>query len=472
MEIFRYRSFERGLQEITNQTIYFAARNELNDPVVEGYINVYWEGDKIAWNRLFRNYVCSLYRALMGYLLQGKEEDIRQKAAIEDVHYFDDVPFGKILKELGDSFLQHDLVQRFSAIFDKLKVRISRDDLIICLRFIHHFALIDTLSSFLSHGSESEEIRNLCSKLQEQAKRMAYKAEHDKIWEQDQGIRQKLFHHLVNVYNDTFQQIYASVTDAQKRTWLTVMVDFPKAYVDNLEKFIHPDVYMACFSGNGNDNSMWGQYAESHCGMCMIYKPHMVNGRNAISLLLPYMYSKDGRTDRYQDSILYPINYGGTVREANFFTMLGRLTGKQLHDWLSDNNGNRSRCLNQIYDNEETWRKEYWDCLYDRYCHKTKDWSHENEYRLLLTNIFHDFSEHDSRIIKYQFSNLKGVILGMQMSPENRSKVLDTIREKCQEIGRTDFEVYVAEYDYSTDSITRRRIDSIGMFKETNSSKA
>lgn len=460
MEIFRYRSFEHGLQEITNQTIYFAARNELND-LVEGYLIVYWEGDKIAWNGLFKNYVCSLYRALLQYLLQGKEADIRQKAAMEDVHHFDDVPLGKILQELGDSFLQHDLVQRFSDIFDKLKVRISRDDLIICLRFIHHFALIDTFNSFLRHGYESEEMRNLCSKLQDQTARMAYKAEHDEIWAQDQRIRQKLFHHLVNIYNDTFQQIYASVTDSLKKVWLTVMADFPKAYVDHLEEFIHPDVFMACFSGNGNDNSMWGQYAEKHCGMCMIYEPHMVNGRNAISLLLPYAYSNNGKADRYQDGILYQVNYGGTVQEANFFTMLGRFIGKQLHDWLSDNNGNRSRCLNQIYDNEETWRKEYWECLYDRYCHKTKDWSHENEFRLLLIDTFYEFSEHDSRIVKYQFSNLKGVILGMQMPPENRAKVLNAIRNKCEETGRADFEVYVAEYDHNTDSITRRRI-SVG----------
>lgn len=51
-------------------TFRFASREELNDPM-EGYLNIYWQGDRAAWEGLFRNYVCSVYQAIEFYLLRA-----------------------------------------------------------------------------------------------------------------------------------------------------------------------------------------------------------------------------------------------------------------------------------------------------------------------------------------------------------------------------------------------------------------
>ncbi|MBO6204502.1 MAG: DUF2971 domain-containing protein [Selenomonas sp.] len=458
MNIFRYRKFENGIREIEDQTIYFAARNELNDPTIEGYLNVYWQGDCIAWNGLLKNYVCSLHQALTQYLLKVDEAGIRDNAAMVDVHHFDNVPLGNILMKLGSKFLQHDVVKKYSDLLGNNKVRVSRDELIFCLLSVHNIALIDTLDAFYESGYKDEAIKDLSLKLKEKISFDMPREGYERFLQESKEVRQKLLHHIVGMYDDFYKQIYGGTDDLQKRTWLTVITNFPNAYVDKLEDFIHPEVYIACFSEKENDNSMWGKYADNHTGLCLIYDTHTVRGNDTIALLQPYSYSLNGQSFKYRDEKLYQINYGGNVREANFFTMLGKFNGQQLYSWLSDDDGLRSNCLNEIYDNEDKWRNEYWQCLYDRYCHKTKDWEHEKEYRLLLVNTFYEFTSPESRIIKYHFSNLRGVILGMNMPVENQIKVLNAIQKKCEETGRSDFEVYIAEYDHDSDSITKRRI--------------
>ena len=63
-EFFRFRSIDALLdkyQELEKQTIYFANPEELNDPM-EGFRDIVWNGDKIAWTNLFKHYVFCLHR--------------------------------------------------------------------------------------------------------------------------------------------------------------------------------------------------------------------------------------------------------------------------------------------------------------------------------------------------------------------------------------------------------------------------
>ena len=60
--IMRYRSIKNLLgehKELEAQTIYFAGPDELNDPM-EGFQDVFWEGDYVLWKNLIRHYVLCL----------------------------------------------------------------------------------------------------------------------------------------------------------------------------------------------------------------------------------------------------------------------------------------------------------------------------------------------------------------------------------------------------------------------------
>lgn len=456
MELFRYRSFARGLQEIEEQTIYFAPREDLNDPAAEGFLNVYWQGDRIAWEGLLKNYVCSLYNAITLYLLQAEHNIIKESAVMVDIHRFDNVPAGKILEKLGDIFLQCENVERLIIDLSEGKPRISRDELLFFLYTFHRRALLEVLNAFIDADYREESFVEFRDKLTSSIKERRLPSLKDFLKE-DIVVRQKILHRMISIHEDYYNRYIADILDEQRKTWMSLACNFPKFYIDYLENLIHPKTYIACFSASGNNNAMWGQYADNHTGVCLIYDTHTSNGNECIALRKKYGVSSSGKEyEKYIDEVCYPINYGGNVCEANFFTTLGRLNSKELHGWLASRDGKRSCCLNTIYEQEDKWRKEYWQLLYDRYCHKTKEWEYEQEYRMLLVSSLFDYTKLESRVVKYHFSDLKGIILGAKMLPENRMKIVGAIEKQCKQYGREDFKVYVAEYDHNIDAIVKR----------------
>ena len=54
MRLYRYRNIDNALKELEKGTFYFAHYKELNDPI-EGSFRLYWQGDKYAWEGLFKN---------------------------------------------------------------------------------------------------------------------------------------------------------------------------------------------------------------------------------------------------------------------------------------------------------------------------------------------------------------------------------------------------------------------------------
>jgi hypothetical protein len=64
--IYRYRRIDQLLgkhRELESQEIYFASPTELNDPM-EGFQDVFWEGDRILWKNLVKHYILCLSQAV------------------------------------------------------------------------------------------------------------------------------------------------------------------------------------------------------------------------------------------------------------------------------------------------------------------------------------------------------------------------------------------------------------------------
>ena len=75
-QFYRFRSLKSLFEykELENQTIYFASPEELNDPM-EGFRDVIWSGDKIAWKNLFRHYFMCLEHVSGLLLIAGEEHN-------------------------------------------------------------------------------------------------------------------------------------------------------------------------------------------------------------------------------------------------------------------------------------------------------------------------------------------------------------------------------------------------------------
>jgi hypothetical protein len=76
--IYRFRSTHALLDdfsELKNQEIYFASPSELNDPL-EGYKDLSWKGDEIAWRNLLRHYLLCLMQAMLRTLEHGPDYQV------------------------------------------------------------------------------------------------------------------------------------------------------------------------------------------------------------------------------------------------------------------------------------------------------------------------------------------------------------------------------------------------------------
>ena len=140
MNLYHYRSVESARKEIECRTFRYADRNELNDPL-EGYAQIYWKGDCPAWEGLFRNYICSVYYAVVGIQLNASEELLAERAVIPDIHCFDDVPLGQVWKELSDRFVQTALVQKLIVDLGNTETEMNAHRLRQILRLCHEDAI-------------------------------------------------------------------------------------------------------------------------------------------------------------------------------------------------------------------------------------------------------------------------------------------------------------------------------------------
>lgn len=147
-----------------------------------------------------------------------------------------------------------------------------------------------------------------------------------------------------------------------------------------------------------------------------------------------------------------PVKYEDELIECNFFETLGRLRPKQVVSWLTGMEGISSAY--GAYSPDAEWKKRYWSVYDAKTYRKLKAWEHEVEYRVALTNTFYDYSEPESRNLKYDLKLLRGVIFGISTSEYDKKRIMEKLHDHAEELA--DFKFYQAEYDDETQSIAVR----------------
>ncbi len=148
------------------------------------------------------------------------------------------------------------------------------------------------------------------------------------------------------------------------------------------------------------------------------------------------------------------VRYTHDYPEIDFFASLGMVPMPKLSGfWYLGPNGARSVCSDQIFKNEEEWRRDYWNNFRIGATSKTTEWAHEREYRLILSSNLQEFGDKPSRKLKYRFSDLAGIGFGMKTSAEDKIRIIKVVGDKCRAEGRTGFEFYQARYSRQTRKI-------------------
>ena len=245
--------------------------------------------------------------------------------------------------------------------------------------------------------------------------------------------------------NERFKQQYDNhtfSTDILKKNNQLVIFDFPKVYVEQLERLLWAKWYTACFMKSYHNSSVWGHYGDKHTGVCLIFEG--VGTDNLNSLELNLATNSGTRTIPFRE-----VTYVDRPGEIDFFRNICRLPVAALRRlWYTDLEGNVSECAAHIGPDgdEDAWKRNYWENFFRGIAIKTKDWAYEQEYRLILEDGLSEFNNGGDRILTYDFNSLKGIIFGIKTSDKDKRKIIEIIKKKCEKYNQTDFKFFQAYY--------------------------
>lgn len=446
---YKFRSTEHLFKELENQEIYFSSQNELNDPM-DSFKNIYFQGDDILWCNLFKHYLLCLTISFTLYIVDSGENFYEQEFPIfTNENLYEDIPLGKTFSKIKNDFFYRFNVEKFAALISTRTSPVRSEELLLYLNKVHFIALKCISSIFVQEG------------LMPQSNFMP-----DKLFEKDicediailiQGYNNQensasstwFIHSYSAILNKTKEDIILEQTInfdipiEDNRRFL--LYDYPKIFIENLEKLMHPQCYFSCFTSEYKNSVMWSHYAESHKGVCLIFKP---KGKGIKLSTCTGFSSEDGEIWKFVEHSFKKVNYTTSNSEFNFFTNLGSITRPiQISSWLMYNGKKSKIDMHENLDSDE-WRERYWKELETAWIKKYPVWDYEKEYRLPLYDLLDDvYEKMNPRTIKYDFLDLSGIILGAKMSTSNKIKVMGIIKDKCKNYPEHKIEVHQAFFD-------------------------
>lgn len=462
-EFFRFRSIDALLgkfQELEKQTIYFASAEELNDPM-EGLRDIVWDGDQIVWTNFFKHYVFCLNRC---YFLLNVTQHPRklETADIPILERWDQIriPIEKSLfDDAWDRFCNLSYIQEIIEALANTRRKIRYREIVSHLQMIQTFGLLGEIrKSCIGHRiipefpnfQSPEEPSNAVGMemlLNAIKQTEEYKNEQalDAVYQITEEMRSDM--KLTVEYNTRIHP--PEILEGMNRM---LMYDFPKVYVEQLDRLLWLKWYTTCFTGSSCNSSVWAKYADGHKGVCLIFEAIEKGNSNNLEL--------------NNNSITLPfreVHYEDKPGETDFFRTICRMPVSTLRElWYTDQDGRTSECAAHIESESEgaAWKELYWKNFFRDVTFKTKDWRYEQEYRLVLDDGLGQFNEKDDRALTYNLDSLKGIIFGIRTSKEDKVKIREIIEEKKKysENNQTDFKYFQAYYSANDGKIHTREI--------------
>lgn len=452
---YRFRSVKRLLgddAELEEQIIFFASPEELNDPM-EGFRNIYFSGDEIVWKNLFKHYLLCLEQVSQLLILCQEEHHTMTDKDIPVFKTYSDFEtkeYEQLFESISTEFF--DICQEFVKKISTRTTAIGRDELSMYLSSVHNIAIDVIEKNFVNKNliPKRKAPYSLDTGVMEQTIKMIDLVE--KMIKENEYVHKidEIFRVQKNVYDDI--KLHRNINDKfifdfPNRNF--VLIDFVEKYINSLETFLYPKWYTSCFMTEAYNSSVWAHYGDSHKGVCLIFEADQENSLNLNGI------------DRSLNCKLkfQSVNYENEFIGIDFFRLMGRLpVDKLLSTWYLDENKTISECADDILNNEDSWRKNYWNIFHRDILTKTKDWEYENECRLILSSMLEDEIVTKHRQKKYSFNSLKGLIFGIKTSIEDKAKIFEIIKKKCDIHKRDDFKFYQAYYCHEKKNIQHQKI--------------
>ena len=155
--LYRYRSLNslHIFKELENLEIYFAKPDELNDQM-EDYMNIFWQGDEIAFRGLFKHYLYVLSSVYYDASIRNRKQkidpnllpvflavDINEKPEMETT-----------FKSIYYEFFAPEGISNLPIKMSESNKKYTADEILLILKTIHSFAyfVVDSMFKRFDRG--------------------------------------------------------------------------------------------------------------------------------------------------------------------------------------------------------------------------------------------------------------------------------------------------------------------------------
>ncbi|WOD12970.1 DUF2971 domain-containing protein [Pseudomonas sp. NyZ704] len=463
--LYRFRPVSRLLggdreSELEDCYIYFSPPEKLNDPL-EGHREVIFKGDSVVWENFFQHYMdCLLIRNTQYFIDEFDVLDFPlypnyEVQAVPPENY-------KEITGLVSRFFDSPNVKRHIAVLAFKEREINQSELMLHLRSIQPFAMHIISEVLVSYdlvekgyginGAPHEELLTVSTSLLEYFEGLG-----DELLEAEFDSSA-----LALLRSDDLIKGYARFKIGESKNWTRLCMDFPEEFLVSRIRLTTSEWFVSCFMENCENSAIWGTYGNNHKGVCLKFKVDNDNGQPGISLMKPGLNQgiKWWTQTKFHFS---KVSYTEKSPDLDFFCSLGGYDAQEIIDkWYTDRNGNVSSRKRDVFDNYSQWHANYHKDNFKSLTVKTRHWSNEQEYRLILKSQFNSRIEEDNRKLRYTFDDLDGIIFGIKTADSDKYKLIEMVERMCQTRKREDFTFYQSFYDSSTDAIRYRPVAHVG----------
>lgn len=466
--LYRFRSMAALLDdfhELERRQIYFAKPNELNDPM-EGYKDVVWRGDAVLWENLLRHYVLALLWVMTQFLVVSDDMPFQEPtipSALTDADLPTDA-MRALYRDICSDFFAGATAGALRDRLATLSRPVRADGVRALLSLVHVDAVAAVTTLMKRNGLMKPGSADIVSKATSATDiDVLFKAYTDAS-DAHLEVAMLAANHVrdAQALKALFQLDRAGAVAGRAGRATYLMFTFPDRYVNAVvEHLVHPPWRTACFSTTCTNASSWAVYGREHTGAALVFRPRVdehgpfipLVGVNSVSSVVGKP-DKKGRGDIRGE--LYPVTYANKPPEIDFFQSLGTLPPVKLdRAWHANRDGKRSPIIDAAATDKAAWRAAYWESFNRTATTKLTDWKHEEEWRIVMSDIMGLRTDIADANFEYDFSCLVGIVFGLRTKQHHKLAVMKLIAAECERAGRSDFEFHQMTYAPSKGCLVR-----------------
>jgi hypothetical protein len=328
----------------------------MNDPT-EGIRDIFWRGDRIVWENLFKHYLVCLNTAWALLAVCGEDHPFDWKNIPIDYLHGRSLTSEqeKIHAEIFRDFFKPRNVQNYVKLLSNRTKSIRRNELAAHLHDLHLYA-IATIHEYYQRSRPVAKqpvphrvklMLKAALSLQNKSLRGIGRLE---AAVPDNEYAAEIYYTKRRVMTDqmSFIHLYNETIDPSRKNAQFVFVDFPESYVNQIERLVHPEWYAACFMTNCSNSSIWGNYGTNHAGVYLRFKTEtkpkgdpFIRLNRKVGIAGPGPAGSPVDVHGPVDHRFYRIDYERPLVPIDFFRSIARVPVPMLRRyWYRDDTGN------------------------------------------------------------------------------------------------------------------------------------